>query len=167
MVYRNDVAIAMTLGSAAGASQGTYSTEEVRIGTWIDGKPLYRIVKNGKMAVPKADTDIKLFELPAELEQLVALHGIKDRSWGGFSLLPNSSLETPSEGGKTTYAVLWYTKKEHSVYYRTNQDTDQSFTFSWILIAEYTKTTDKAVTSGVSFALPNSVEASGSDAKTL
>lgn len=26
---------------------GTYSTDEVRIGTWIDGKPLYRKVING------------------------------------------------------------------------------------------------------------------------
>lgn len=31
-------------GDAASASQEVYSTEETRIGTWIDGKPLYRKV---------------------------------------------------------------------------------------------------------------------------
>lgn len=29
-------------GSSAGSSEEVYSTEETRIGTWIDGKPIYK-----------------------------------------------------------------------------------------------------------------------------
>ena len=32
------------MSSSGGASENNYSTEEQRIGTWIDGKPLYRKV---------------------------------------------------------------------------------------------------------------------------
>lgn len=110
--------------------------------------------------------------MPAELEQLVALHGIKDRSWGGFSLLPNFSLGAVNEGGETSYAALWYTKADHTVNYRTNQDTDQSFTFSWVLIVEYTKTTDQATVElptvlSVNASIPSSVSAPASSAKRI
>lgn len=34
----------LTIGAVGGSTEEVYSTEETRIGTWIDGKPLYRRV---------------------------------------------------------------------------------------------------------------------------
>jgi len=45
--YKGQLIGGVSGGSGDGSSEEVYSTEEVRIGTWIDGKPLYRRVISG------------------------------------------------------------------------------------------------------------------------
>lgn len=50
-------------GSGGGESAGeAYSTEETRIGTWIDGKPLYRKVFRGSIEALGVEVTVAAFE---------------------------------------------------------------------------------------------------------
>lgn len=57
-----------------------YSTEEARIGTWVDGKPLYRIVLELKS--PSVDnSEQKICDLsPLNIDSVVSLNGIVNAS---------------------------------------------------------------------------------------
>lgn len=64
MVYQNGKAIAMSLASNSEPSpaEDIYSTEETRIGTWIDGKPLYRKVYIGNVTFVKGSETQTIME---------------------------------------------------------------------------------------------------------
>lgn len=116
-------------GSGGGSSWDTYSTEEQRIGTWIDGKPLYRIT--GSTTTPKIMniwTDVAMDPLK-EVDQM---------------LLINSSLDVDYEnilifGGNASVSLGWNKlTKKICIYniYKTTADRPLLFTLY------YTKTTD-------------------------
>jgi len=54
------------------SAENNYSLEEQRIGTWIDGKPIYRITSNIVLTSVK---DIVTFELPFIIDTLVSASG--------------------------------------------------------------------------------------------
>ncbi len=106
-----------------------YSTEETRIGTWIDGKPIYRIAFS--MISPSSGTNTwqKIKDVP-NVNQVIKLDGIVDRV--------NDSV--PLNLG--TYCYLSFA--ENSInFYMQNSD---YFNRPIRLIMEYTKTTDTGVT---------------------
>lgn len=55
--------------------QEVYSTEETRIGTWIDGKPLYRKVYDNLIFPTTTGINKDILRLPSEIDNVIALQG--------------------------------------------------------------------------------------------
>ena len=130
-----DVAYAITDdagsgGGSGGTSEEIYSTEETRIGTWIDGRPLYRrtytlnIITNSAGAITLLDVSDLHIDTMMDL-------------YGGFTGLTfNSGLfDQPING---TYAIGLSEDKTNLVAY-TSSNNQNRINF---IILEYTKTTD-------------------------
>lgn len=108
-------------------NQQNYSTEEQVIGTWIDGKPLYRITK--EFAITKGHNPI--LQMPSNIS-------IKScRAWlnkeSGFGNLVNWNSSTANTGD---FAVLYSNPNTGHIHINTSDGGTIS------LIIEYTKTTD-------------------------
>lgn len=106
----------------------TYSAEETRIGTWIDGKPLYRRILNG--VFPSAiNTWIYWETLVDNVETIVALRGVIHDSINGiYYQIPD---------GDTVVGYYSNLKKVGACSYVTGYLNLPAF-----VIVEYTKTTD-------------------------
>jgi hypothetical protein len=117
-------------GGAGGESSGEiYSTEEIRIGTWIDGKPLYRKCFTGLVS-PSTSTQLNTFLNVSGLniDSLPFLGG----TIGRFPI--------PIANG-TASAYLWITtdKTHMAIYVNGSSVFEKPVT----LTLEYTKTTDE------------------------
>lgn len=74
--------------AAGGGAGDVYSTEETRIGTWIDGKPLYRRVY--QITTPAEDTgdSYKTYDkIPSYCENVRGYGFMKDR-WSMYMPIP-------------------------------------------------------------------------------
>lgn len=119
--------------AAAGSGGEIYSTEEIRIGTWIDGKPLYRKVITG--TVPKHNT-----------------------GWGFVTEFPISEMETCVSISSTMLTdpvntgTKWVSAPNQHVAIGLNEENcvgaiNNQYVYNTspiIYIVEYTKTTDQA-----------------------
>jgi len=103
-----------------------YSTNEVKIGTWIDGKPIYRKVLKGTTG---ASTGATLGNIQ-NLETLIDIRGVTGGSykggitWVNLNVSPQQFRQVYVNGG--TVGMVQH----------TNEATP------YIIILEYTKTTD-------------------------
>ena len=114
----------------------TYSTEEVRIGTWIDGKPLYRKVFTGTK-VSGSNTTINISELNVDhIYFYGSITGNADGSGGTYEF-PLNYYET-----STAYIRVNLHRKYSNFTIKSSDGTYFNGTFN--LIIEYTKTTDTA-----------------------
>lgn len=114
----------------------TYSTEEVRIGTWIDGKPLYRKVFTGTK-VSGSNTTINISELNVDhIYFYGSITGNADGSGGTYEF-PINYYET-----STAYIRVNLHRKYSNLTIKSSDGTYFNGTFN--LIIEYTKTTDTA-----------------------
>ena len=110
----------------------TYSTTEQRIGTWIDGKPLYRKV-------------INFGTLPSSSSKSVA-HGISNldfitQTYGMTESVQDTYFKTiPSASHSTISAQINIAINNTNVFISTGQDSSL-YTKTYIVL-EYTKTTD-------------------------
>lgn len=124
----------ITDAAASGSdSEEVYSTEETRIGTWIDGKPLYRRMVVGRLtaintstvagdAIP--DVDVVTY--------LGAITLLTNGGWCPFPYPPSTSV----------WAVCQFHTSDNKVHLMTNNSV---FTGHDVYIEmRYTKTTDTA-----------------------
>lgn len=128
----NGEAVEVGGGGPGGESLDVYSTEEKRIGTWIDGKPLYRKTVSANSTTGSWHTVVPDF-IPG-YSLLVSLFGTVEAnmSEGKYFPLPYSSdmsFGVNSSGGLQVNAAnqAWYNK-------------------NLIVTAIYTKTTDEPET---------------------
>lgn len=113
--------------------QGNYSTEEVKIGTWIDGKPLYRkVIIINNIALNKGENTIA--------------HGISNIDKGikiscfNYSgiVLPYINLNADSSLKTATFITGI---NSTNIFFRVVNDSWGAQN-NWCVIMEYTKTTD-------------------------
>lgn len=110
--------------SGGGSAWEVYSTEETRIGTWIDGKPIYRKVFSGTSGANETSTQFGTVE---NLSEVVHMYGKIHHTYiNGYVSIPESNAELQQIG-----YVLY-------IYIGNIALSNQPFT----VIAEYTKTTD-------------------------
>lgn len=114
--------------TAAKASFTTYSTSEQVVGTWIDGKPLYRIVyTNG----PLTSGEVSMGATPGNV---VMIQGWI-MSTSGY-VMPYGNFST-SDSGHTSRVF------SDGQYIKVQQGTSwQGSNYSAIVVVHYTKTTD-------------------------
>lgn len=105
----------------------TYSTTEQRIGTWIDGKPLYRrVVETTSPATTGSGVDVVSYA-SWDVDKLTYIYGEIESQYNVAIL-----------GGYQFY--IWARKSTRYITMQMNNDTYCSS--STTLIVEYTKTTD-------------------------
>ena len=105
-----------------------YSTTEEVIGTWIDGKPLYRKVVKGNITA----TDQTLFVVNANIDTMVFISGYDCPD--GTYYFPFNYAQTGS-----TYKSIFYKKDTDTIEFRSNSYNPGEV---YVVVLEYTKTTD-------------------------
>ena len=111
-----------------------YSTDEVRIGTWIDGKPLYRKVISLTLPNSTYNSDQVIADLTdLAIDKIIKLEGIIYAST--TQVITNFAYQ-----GNVQYCSLYYTNSAKTLRYSTNNI--QYANVPANIILEYTKTTD-------------------------
>lgn len=111
--------------SDSGVNQEAYSYDEVRIGTWVDGKPLYRKVIN-TTSPSKANAWIQIAEVK-QVDTFVSIQGTLVLGTLDRQVIPNPK----------TYLGIRDVKNP-CMYTTASSETSKPV----LLIVEYTKTTD-------------------------
>lgn len=118
----------------------TYSTTETRIGTWIDGKPLYRkVLTFENKGITSNNNSSECVHNVSNLDFGIVREAYYDFN-GENVWCTASNVFTTS---KTSYNV-GYKVGSSSIYLKSISDLafDPSNTRKWLFIIEYTKTTD-------------------------
>ena len=110
-----------------GSENQIYSTTEQAIGTWIDGKPLYRKVVQGNIT----SKNQSLFVVNENVETMISIRGY-DFSNGIYYFPFNYT-----QDGSTQKAVF-YKKDTDTIEFRSNSSESGEV---FVVILEYTKTT--------------------------
>lgn len=132
-------------GSSSGGQGDVYSTEEVRIGTWIDGKPLYRKVFTN-CPYPATSMVNENFVPGTKAEDLDIETLVKNEF---FDVLPFEHTNFPyfiiSGSGLCILTHDWYSAFGATLtVIKLNVSASKSFSFTNLhLVLEYTKTTDE------------------------
>lgn len=122
--------IKVTADATDGLTGEVYSTEEIRIGTWIDGRPLYRKCYTGLMSPGQAGQHNNYLDISSlNINECPTCRGMIGR------------YSTPIDNG-TVSAFLWLTSSKSGIAMYINGSSVQSQPVS--IIVEYTKTTDQA-----------------------
>ncbi len=108
-----------------GSNMGIYSTEEIRIGTWIDGKPIYRKVIKG--------TSQNDFILVSNVSEIITCYG--------YFIYNTLRLEIPFYSSTTNYFQTGITDGN-----AVSNVKGSSLNNPYVIVIEYTKTTDPEVT---------------------
>lgn len=140
-------------GSTGGSSLDVYSTEETRIGTWIDDKPLYRKIETGPLrdeskAINKFFTEKDFRE---SVDTIANLYGSISGYYGddpsdtAVSILPYAQVQHYLVGSYATYVARWKSKDGVIIYSTSTNENDPFYSNEAIvnIILEYTKTTDE------------------------
>ena len=113
-----------------GSANQIYSTDETVIGTWINGKPLYRkIIKTSvKQGVQK------IYDVSnMNLDDIIRMNGSISQSEGSIVHIPYGT-------SSNDFAVVYYPKSSNQIEVNTTRAGIVN------IILEYTKTTDTATT---------------------
>lgn len=136
LISSNDISITQTgsdiqldFTSNAVANKNVYSTSETRIGTWIDGKPLYREVFN---ITNPAETNTDYIDLTSYNMNVVAhLYGFYKTGAGTFGI--------PFTDSDNNYSVMFVSGSKKL---RGRFGTNAPNVTEVKVVIEYTKTTD-------------------------
>lgn len=127
----NDETGGLPSGGFAGEVLGLYSENEMRISTWIDGKPIYRKVVTDTTEIAVGETSIP-HNIP-NLKMCINIRAFKwDASGNQIFIFPYTTID-----GKETY-IIQVTNTDIVI---RSQDTWSSANTTYFIL-EYTKTTD-------------------------
>lgn len=106
----------------------TYKTTEQRIGTWTDGKPIYRKVVTGTLPTENYSTFITIDNLDTPISESILI-----------TMADNSKLRLPFvQLVNNIYCDYYISGNTYNVHFTVNSYKSRPF----IAILEYTKTTD-------------------------
>ena len=105
-----------------------YSTTEEVVGTWIDGKPIYRKVVQGNIT----SKDQSLFVVNENVKTMISIYGYD--SPDGIYYFPFNYTQNG-----TTQKAIFYKKDTDTIEFRSNSYNSGEV---FVVILEYTKTTD-------------------------
>lgn len=117
------------------SKKGVYSSNEVEIGTWIDGKPIYRKVFQG-ITPTQTTNGIALANLSnLNIDDIIHMYGrVKSSNGDYLNLVPHSY---SYKGAVAAELPLWYSYTDKNLYYSL-VGTDYA-SGSLYVIVEYTK----------------------------
>lgn len=106
-----------------------YSTEEQQVGTWIDGKPIYRKV----IITSNLSAGLNAITAPSNIDTFVTLRGMEKESGGAQAPIPKAHNST------FAYQIGMY-YSGGNIYIEVGSNL--TYITSAYIICEYTKTTD-------------------------
>ena len=113
-----------------GSENQIYSYDETPIGTWVNGKPLYRkIIKTSVNQGVQKIYDVSNMNL----DDIIRMDGSISQSVGSIVHIPYGT-------GSNDFAVIYYPKSSNQIEINTTRAGIVN------IILEYTKTTDTAIT---------------------
>jgi hypothetical protein len=114
----------------------TYSTEEQVVGTWIDGKPIYRKVYNFTTAAGSSVATVRVPSGIPNIEHVISMNGYIDVVSG------TETYQMPIQWvhSQGIFAGVYYQYSTASFFVSTTRSTENDKPA--VLIVEYTKTTD-------------------------
>ena len=116
-----------------------YSTKEQKIGTWIDGKPLYRKVIN--VTIPSTNTDgqlsDKVIDISNNINKVIKTYGYIEDTHSTFPSITFLPVWITDSGNKIKTYIIGADKR----LYISNEIKDFS-NLEATIIVEYTKNTD-------------------------
>ena len=118
----------------------TYSTDETRIGTWIDGKPIYRKVITAQMATAGGTTTINLANYGIDASN-VKRYEIYANSSTDSIIMAINPLWTTMTGAIQCRCLLYYGGGSSELRLVNASGVNLS-SYTATVILEYTKTTD-------------------------
>lgn len=135
------------------SSKDVYSTEEVVIGTWIDGKPLYRrtLVVNTPETFKVTENAYEFYsETGTEISEIVNLYGKINSGSGGIYIrqIPCMSFSDGEISARVSLYGYVYSNACHllfSIFSKTATSTSVFANKKAVIVFEYTKSTDPAV----------------------
>ena len=110
------------------SADSVYSTDEMIIGRWIDGKPLYRKVVQGNIT----SKNQSLFVVNENVETMISIRGYDFSN--GIYYFPFNYAQDGS-----TQKAIFYKKDTDTIEFRSNSSGSGEV---FVVILEYTKTTD-------------------------
>lgn len=111
-------------------TSGVYSTQETVIGTWIDGKPIYRKVFPFTITLSYSDWRPAIDLTGLNIDYLITYNGSIDLNNYGIRAVDNGELITKYDSGT----------KQFSIY--SAATSFGNLNASGVVLFEYTKTTD-------------------------
>lgn len=135
-------------------SKFTYKTEETRIGTWINGKPIYRKIFTGNVGtVSETSKQIYIGKIIG-LDALIRMYGVLDRAGDtGKHVVPDHH-DHPS--GFNFSPQIWNTGLYMYVTGKGQIISVLNGSDFWLAV-EYTKTTDTATVAASEFSVSNDI----------
>ena len=121
-------------GGGGGSPWEVYSTEEKRIGTWIDGKPLYRKVVT--IVSPDKALTNKTYPFDAPVDTMATLHAVLQSQ----KSVSTSKYPLPFLYEENVYLSVWYS--EGALWARAGSSAVEYLNQPVTVRLEYTKTTD-------------------------
>lgn len=144
MTYQNGKVIAMSLAlsNEPSPAEDIYSTEETRIGTWIDGKPLYRRVAVAKTpSIIKSPTNV-VDITDWQTDRITSIGGCVYPADGQVVVLNQCETSISSTANYVITDIIVTSDGKKKV--RMNVGANYYLNFDCIIILEYTKTTDQS-----------------------
>lgn len=108
-----------------------YSTDEIKCGTWIDGKPIYRKVIE---STPDQAGECRIDSSSLNIEQLTVFRGMFDDTEHNYAF------PVPDYSDGDTHFYLAYNKQSSKMYYKGGNV--YGIRGKLTILIEYTKTTD-------------------------
>lgn len=112
-----------------------YTLDEQRIGTWVDGKPIYRKVYSGTTPANDTGTYISMNGFLSDVDRVTKLEGFCCWKIGWQNRLNDYS------GGNDNYDRITYNPSTNQLYIKVMKTTD-NYSVPMYITFEYTKTTD-------------------------
>lgn len=132
LIYKGQTIADVGGSGGGGSSEEIYSTEEVRIGTWIDGKPIYRKVFVLNKSTPQGAIDVAEIS-SLHLDSIVKVYGASSSSTNNLGIFtrffPSTEYVLGFSEDKSTIKVYCGNSNGNVIHY---------------FALEYTKTTDEA-----------------------
>lgn len=125
------------LAECEGNSKEVYSYDEIEIGTWVDGKPIYRKVIAGTLAKDSGNGITFANVSDLKINQLINLYGNAIGKTVADHMILQTSYNRPS--GLFTAVNMFYNADTENVYYNfINTNGTYSGSTACVII-EYTK----------------------------
>lgn len=125
------------LAECDGNSKEVYSFDEVEIGTWVDGKPIYRKVIPGTLAKDSGNGIVFANVSDLKIDKVVNLYGNLVDGVGNAQIMLQTSLNR-TNGLFAAVNVYYYNNNGNIVYHFLNNDGLYSGATAYVII-EYTK----------------------------
>lgn len=119
-------------GGSVSSPGEVYSTEETRIGTWVDGKPLYRKVLSVNSPNVK-DSNVAVYNLGGFIDWVSNMYGILKSKNSEFIPVPTAPRQTGSR------VMIFAQLSGGSCNVMCSTDTDTYLGCSMTIVVEYTK----------------------------